>query len=222
MSQADLARALEVTEAAVSRWLSEVAMPSRTNAERLAGVLGVSVDWLLGLPDRRPAGPTLPSSTTRDDWHPLPKVVFAAAGEPIHDLPASTLWYVFHRSWIVRLAGRASSRDEQRFVVVEADKKHVGKSMIPMLRPGAVLLVDRGPGGRGIAEAGEIKQGGLYIVQLDGGLTVKRVFRSEETLTLISDNPDPVAYPPRTVPLRVDVLPRLLVGRVVWLGQAEL
>ena len=45
-----VARALGISVAPVNRWLKGTAMPSRDNVVALAGVLGVSVEYLLGGP----------------------------------------------------------------------------------------------------------------------------------------------------------------------------
>ncbi len=46
LSQSDLARSLSLSQAAVSRWIQGDRTPSSAKWEELAGVLGVSVDWL--------------------------------------------------------------------------------------------------------------------------------------------------------------------------------
>ena len=50
MSAGQVAEALGISVAPVNRWLKGTAMPSRDNVVALAGVLGVSVEYLLGGP----------------------------------------------------------------------------------------------------------------------------------------------------------------------------
>jgi phage repressor protein C with HTH and peptisase S24 domain len=68
-----------------------------------------------------------------------------------------------------------------------------------------------------------VKQGGIYLVQPpDGGLTVKRVYVSDGSLILTSDNPDRTAFPARAVSLKSGrQLQKVLVGRVRWIGHEE-
>lgn len=216
MTQRALAKAVGVEESQVSRWARET-VPRGPTIAKIAAALAVSPEWLFGSarPPERPPSPTKGTEA----WHELPKVAFTAAGDPVHDLPDSTTWYAFHRSWVERRA-KGASEDAQRLVVVQVEKKSLGESMLPGIRPGAILVVDRGPGGEGVAESA-FRPGGLYLVRVDDGLTVKRAFVSEanQILTLISDNPDQVRHPPMPVPLRGVRLQSLLVGKIVWIGQ---
>lgn len=215
---ASIAKAMGLKDtSALSHYVAGRRKPDLAKLTSLARFAKVSADYLLGLDQaERPATPA-----RGEDWHQLPKIAFTAAGEPVERLPADAVWYAFHRSWASKNFGRASLEDEQRLIVVQVEKKHLGESMLPTIKPGAVLVVDRGPGGRGIAETREIKQGAIYLVNPGEGLTVKRVFVSEGILTLASDNPDQKSYPPRPIPLKGKELQRLVVGRVRWIGHEE-
>lgn len=149
-------------------------------------------------------------------------MAFAAAGEPVSDLPADTVWYAFHRSWVERKCGKGAANDDQRLVVIQVEKQHLGESMAPTIRPGAILVVDRGPEGRGITDVKEIKAGAIYVVRPgDEGLTVKRINIDGPNLILTSDNPDRSQHPPRTIHLRARELHKIVIGRVRWIGQEE-
>jgi transcriptional regulator with XRE-family HTH domain len=207
----------------------EPAAATAVGLATIARALGVPGDFLLGLTDSpdgdAPGRPAAAAPEKADDHH-LPKVAFAAAGSPVHDVirKDDTVWYAFHRSWITRKAGRTAPEDEERLIVVQVDKKHLGESMIPTVRPGALLVVDRGPRGQGIASAAELKANRLYLVNIDGGLTVKRVLHTGEKdgmLMLASDNPDRNAYPPRVVRLGRTPLQKVVIGRVIWIGHEE-
>lgn len=222
LNQGSLATAVGKSQSAVSRWLNEGRVPSILTLKRIAEATRESVDALLGIPvrdSRRPA-------PARADDHHLPKVAFTAAGAPVHDVirKDDTIWYAFHRSWISRKAGRTAAEDEERLVVVQVDRKHLGESMVPTVKPGALLVVDRGPRGQGIASPSELKPNRLYLVNIDGGLTVKRVLHTGEKdgmLMLASDNPDRNAYPPRVVRLGRTPLQKVVIGRVIWIGHEE-
>lgn len=182
---------------------------------RLAAALGEPIGALLGEP--QPLRPTPAQPTKGEDWHVLPKVALAAAGEPIADLPDSTTWYSFHRTWVERRA-KGAGDDDQRLVVVELDKKQ--ESMLPSIRPGAILVVDRGPRGEGVVtKPEEIKRGGVYLVRPEGeGLTVKRLYVEGGVLSLVSDNAE--RFPPRPIILKgAGRLQQLVVGKVIWVGQ---
>lgn len=148
LSQRALAKSLAVEESQVSRWMRETA-PRTPTIQRIAKATSVPFDWLLGgMPTfTRPESPVKGA-----DWHELPKVAFAAAGEPIHELPSDTAWYAFHRTWVERRA-KGASHDDQRLVVVEVDKRQ--ESMLPTIRPGAILVVDRGHRGDGVVTKAE-------------------------------------------------------------------
>jgi hypothetical protein len=195
--------------------------------EPLGSLVTEAPPIMIAFSEREPSDYRAPSPAPAppkgDDWHQLPKVAFAAAGSPIHDVirKDETVWYAFHRSWVGRRAGKNAHEDEERLIVVQVDKKHLGESMIPTVRPGALLVVDRGPRGQGIASAAELKPGRLYLVNVEGGLTVKRVLPSEGTLILVSDNPDRTAYPPKVVTMKGRTLQKVVIGRVIWIGHEE-
>lgn len=218
MDQRRLARAVGVSEAAVSDWLRG-AIPRMSKVLMIATATGRPFDWLVGYE----AAAARPEPKKADDWH-LPKVAFAAAGSPIHDVlqDDATTWYAFRRGWIKHLAGGEKGlQDSERFIVVQVDKKHLGESMLPTIRPGAIVVVDRGPRGLGLSERKDIAQGKVYLVNVDGGLTIKRVFVDDGMLVLVGDNSDRERYPPQLVPIKGRELHKIIVGRVVWIGQEE-
>lgn len=58
ISQAELSDTTGISQASISRYLNEVRLPRLTELVMLSLIIGVSVDWLLGLDDRiiRPGG----------------------------------------------------------------------------------------------------------------------------------------------------------------------
>lgn len=52
LSQRSFARRMGVTEGAVSKWVNEEREPQLKALAKMAVVLGVSCDWLVGVPDR--------------------------------------------------------------------------------------------------------------------------------------------------------------------------
>jgi transcriptional regulator with XRE-family HTH domain len=204
-------------ESLVSKWIKGESEPKHAELVAIARAVRRSADYLLGLPE--PARPG-----TQEGTHDLPKVAFASAGEPVHDLPdLPESWYAFHRSWVKRVFGHGALSDDQRLVVVQVERTHLGESMLPTIRPGAILVVDRGPGGHGVRELREVVQGGIYVARPEGdGLTVKRVnVDRDANLILTADNPDRKRYPPRTLFMKGRELQKVLIGRVRWIGQEE-
>lgn len=64
----------------------------------------------------------------------------------------------------------------------------------------------------------------LYLVNVDGGLTVKRVLRTGEKdglPVLVSDNQDRSEYPQTLVKIGKTPLQRVVIGRVIWIGHEE-
>lgn len=225
-----LATALGIDKANVTRWLGGD-VPPLPRVVQIARALGVDWPWLIGVTSdmqgalvvSEPRGTYGPEPKRADDHH-LPRVAFTAAGSPIHDVlqDEATTWYAFRRGWVKHLAGGEKGlHDAERFVVVQVDKKHLGESMIPTIKPGAIVVVDRGARGHGLAERKDIVQGKIYLVNIEGGLTVKRVFLDDGVLVLVADNPDRERYPPTLVQLKGKELHKIIVGRVVWIGQEE-
>lgn len=68
LSQSDVARAVEYTPTAVWNWLQGNTLPRAETLTALAGILGVSEDWLRdgdsSEPEERPAPQQIPSSGT--------------------------------------------------------------------------------------------------------------------------------------------------------------
>ncbi len=81
--------------------------------------------------------------------------------------------------------------------VIEAQ----GESMLPMIAPGDLLLVDRG--NRRVTQ-----RDAIFVLRVDGVLIVKRVARQAGQIVITSDNPD---HP------GVDADGVEIIGRVIWL-----
>lgn len=117
----ELAGRMGVSQAAVSRWASGT-VPEPEQLVRLARALRVSCDYLMGAaPGLDRASSHAPPGQPKhgEDWHELPRVAWTAAGSPVDDLPSSTTWYAFHKSWIVRHWGAQAVEDPERLVVVQ-------------------------------------------------------------------------------------------------------
>ncbi len=184
--------------------------------QSLASAVGVSPQHLISAPTSSSAR----NSTHEDSgqaYEHLPLVGWAAAGEPRLDAADGTQRYAFSRSTLQKWC-RGKSPDKDRLCLVRVTKGHHGESMLPTIRPGAVIVVDRGPRGEGLSS---VEDGKIYLVRPpgdEGGLAVKRVFKERRTIILSSDNRD---VRPFTVDMKGRSLKDVLVGRVVWIGQEE-
>lgn len=211
-----------VSSETLSRWRNgrRKPNPDLDTLTRLSRAMGCDVIDLLAYPTQLATPTYTPPPAGWERFIKLPKVAWAAAGEPLVRIDDHTAFYAFHRDWITRVRGKGL--DENRLVVVQVDKGALGESMLPTIRPGALLVVDRGPHGQGWPDVRDLKPAGLYVVRPDEeGLTVKRIFRDGEHLLLMPDNPDRERFQPRLVPLKGRRLQHLIVGRVRWIGHEE-
>lgn len=122
----------------------------------------------------------------------------AGGGQAIHD-DSVVDHLAFKRDWI-----RSDlDLDPEHLALIEVH----GDSMVPTLKDGDLILVDLRNGKR--------RNAGVYVIQLDGHLLVKRLNRKlDGSVEVISDNP---AYPPEVLgPEAADLLH--VIGRVVWSG----
>ena len=104
----------------------------------------------------------------------------------------------FDRAWLRR---SASTPDAVSIIQVQ------GHSMMPTLRPGDDILVDRGDSGIRLRD-------GIYVLRVDDVLIVKRIVTAPVggQITIRSDNPD---YPDWE---NVDPAGVTVIGRVIWSG----
>ena len=92
-------------------------------------------------------------------------------------------------------------------------------SMVPMIRPGDVVLIDQNIQRRRHPSAGRIYAINYApLIGTEGG-ALQRVELSGRTLILSADNPDKAAHPTRTFDTTGTNLPDVLVGQVVWIGR---
>ncbi len=82
-----------------------------------------------------------------------------------------------------------------------------GDSMEPEIRDGDVAVIDPNQ---------EVSNGKKAVVSVDGGVLVKRIYRQNGTVTLVSDNPE---YPP--IVIKSSDFPIYLLGKVVWILKRE-
>ncbi len=112
------------------------------------------------------------------------------------------------RSFVWIYAPALSERRCHRLIAVQISEKD-GDSMMPLLYPGDIVLIDRDD------PAGDIltfKSGAVYAIRTgDGGCAVKRLYKSNNGLIVGSDNRK---YAPQNA--WSQNLIELIIGRVVW------
>ena len=198
-----------LSNAIFTRWFDGQRPPNPTlkTMQALASVLGVHLTELLTddpLPVDESAFLTVPLLRDR-----------AAAGQPrvvssevITQLPFTRYW-LRKRLGVIPRAGR--------LVLIRVDKGWLGESMLPTIAPGSMLLVDRGPGGEGLTS---IEDGRVYLLAIDDGLTVKRVYQVDHHLVACPDNTT-ADHRPFVVEMKGKRLQDVVKGRVIWVANQD-
>ncbi len=190
-----------VSPSAFRKWLRGDAEPSRERLVALAQAAGVSVGWLAGGEGPAPRFVGAASGTARPDPHDyvlLPKrPESAAAGAESPPPVGSAEFIAFRHDWI-----RSEFGIEPDLLGMETA---VGKSMLPSIQDGDLLLVD--------TTENRFRSFGVYVLEIAGERLVKRVQpKLDGSLTLISDN---AAYEAEHVaPAQAGEI--RVIGRVLW------
>lgn len=136
----------------------------------------------------------IPREDEFDDYLAVPLVedrIAAGAGRVVRDEIRSLVWV--YRPEVGR---------RRNLVAVQVGKKE--KSMIPTIQPGAIVILDR--------DDRIIKKKGVYCVRTERETcAVKRVHKMNDTILLLSDNPE--YLPMKAYTNDTD---ELIIGRVIW------
>ncbi len=209
-----LARAAGVTWANLTRYERGENEPGASRVFEMAKALGVSVDWLLGrtgareVPGVEPLGVAFSMSDNLqtpgrvDDAEfravPLVSGSIAAGSARIVDEEIEE-YAIIHVS---QLAGRGD------LVAVRVDRE-MGRSMVPLIQPGAVVAIDR--------RDKAIVPDGVYAVRDEsGGCTLKRLQWTPPRLWLVPENREEAVT---HIDLDGEEPSERIVGRVVWAYQ---
>ncbi|MBT3353173.1 MAG: LexA family transcriptional regulator [Nitrospinaceae bacterium] len=209
-----LARISGISWANLARYEEGENEPSAGKLLCIAEALGVSVDWILGREGAKEsvvAGPvdvTIRMSSNiqgsgivdESEFRAVPLVsgTIAAGSARIVDENIDE-YALIH---ISQITGRSD------LVAVRVDLE-MGRSMLPLIQPGAVVVIDR--------QDNLIIPDGMYAVRdHSGGCTLKRLQWTAPRLWLVPENRDePVAH----IDLDVEGPEKYIVGRVVWAYQ---
>ncbi len=188
--------------------------PSAGKLLQIAEALGASADWLLGRRGgqvSREAGPVEvsvrlsdniqgPGRVDESDFRAVPLVagVIAAGSARIVDEDIEE-YALIHVS---QVTGRAD-------LVAVRVSREMGRSMMPLIQPGAVVVIDR--------RDKEIASHGVYAVRDEtGGCTLKRLQWTPPRLWLVPENRDePVVH----IQIDSGAPEDRIIGRVVWAYQ---
>ncbi len=214
LNRNQLARAAGVTWANLTRYEQGENEPSAGRLFELARVLDVSVDWLLGRAGAQETpgvGPlsvslrmsdSLQASGRVDDAEfravPLVSGSIAAGNARIVDEEIEEYALVH----VSQIAGRGD------LVSVRVDRE-MGRSMLPLIQPGAVVVIDR--------RDKRIVPEGIYAVRDEsGGCTLKRLQWTPPRLWLVPENREEAVT---HIDLDAEEPAERIVGRVVWAYQ---
>ena len=193
LTQQQLAELIGVSRSTVAMWETGEHQPDLDTVSKLATILKVSVDFLLGkTEDPTPLEQRLKDQPWYVELRPIPVYNGANAGD-IGTFP-----------------------DDRNIVMwISVPKKGPGKygvivhgdSMEPDIKDGDIVVIDPDVA---------IDNGSKVIVIIDGQAYVKKIYFQNNVIVLQSLNS---RYPPITIPRRkMDVY---VVGRVVWVVKRE-
>ena len=192
ISQKELAARIGMQESGMSKLLSgRTNNPRSVTLKTIADALGVDVRELLDV------GGSLPETGDfQRDYVQIPHCDVAGCdGAPDIDGQKFMGFLCFRRDWL-----QEKHLDVDRLAVITAK----GDSMLPTIKPGAVLLVD--------LRMQEVLHDGLYVMRYGGQLHCKRVLVEPERIQVKSDNPAYGFFYCAEHEVKI-------IGRVVWAGQ---
>lgn len=189
LSQLDLANAIGTTQQQVAKWESGKVDPRVSSLEKIAGALGVSLSFLLGLDDDPNFISVRPVPTVR-----VPILGRIAAGTPREAFATSDEWHDTPVSLV-------EHREECFWLVV------AGNSMNRLFPEGSLVLID---------PDAEVRDGDVAAVFVNGDdATIKRIEYDSGIVTLYPESYD-TEYRPRVIDQSDPDAPSFhAIGRVV-------
>lgn len=198
-SDTDLNKSADITNGVITGWRKRGTIPYKEVYEA-SRKTGYSMDWILtgkGLPQTDKIQIT---SEDNDYCHISQYSIEASAGQgALVEAENIDQHLAFKESWL-----RKSGINPANLIAIYAR----GDSMEPTIFSGDSLVIDK-------TRDTVTSDGGIYVINYDGELFVKRVQKQLDGLVAItSDNKN---YQPMTIP--VESLSKLkIIGRVVWSG----
>jgi len=205
IKQKELAEKLKVSATIISAYEKGKRMPSRKMVEKIAKFFNVSTDYLLGNTD----DPTLSS---------LKEIVKSFIGESkqkekhleklklrlvaVYDGANAGKTGIFPNDTVIQSFATIPIDSPGSYGVIVH-----GDSMEPAISDGDIVIVDPNQ---------DVPNGKKGVVFVDGGVLIKRIYRHNDSVSLVSDNPE---YPP--IVIKSSELPVYLLGKVVFVLKRE-
>lgn len=212
ITQAELAKQLNVTQQAVGRWERSITSPDYDTLKNLAIIFHVTIDYLLGASDSPTGTLMLPNKTPAqlilgDKYQPSPKVsqdaIIHSYKIPILGRVAAGLPIEAHEEILgYQYINEKYRNDGYNYFALRIS----GKSMEPTIMDGDIVIVRQQP---------TVDSGDIAIVLVDGeDATAKEVKESPEGVTLIGHNV--AVYTPHFYSNKdIQELPVQIIGRVM-------
>ncbi|MBJ7539266.1 LexA family transcriptional regulator [Marinomonas transparens] len=196
---ADLAKKIDSTSAIISAWKKRNTIPYKEVYET-SRTTGYSMDWILTGQGMKQTDKIQVIPEDNDYCHISQYSIEASAGQgALVEAENIDQHLAFKESWL-----RKSGINPANLIAIYAR----GDSMEPTIFSGDSLVIDK-------TKDTVTSDGGVYVINYDGELFVKRVQKQLDGLVAItSDNKN---YQPMTIP--IEGLTKLkIIGRVVWSG----
>lgn len=200
-SKAELSRKLSMSRATIGMWLNGNNKPSGDNLLKLAEALECSPEWLQ-TGKLSPIAAPVQNSAQQYSMIPMLDVELAAGHgsyaeqeRAVDHVPISTEW-IFQQEYY---------ESDLKVVAVKGD------SMTPRLHDGDLVLIN-------LAENRPVHNG-VYAIELEGELKIKRILRPDQWNTIISS--DNEEYAP--IPIQNTEISQLrIIGRAVKVVMGDL
>jgi phage repressor protein C with HTH and peptisase S24 domain len=196
---AELARVLDVTSSVVANWKKRETIPYKEVYET-SRKTGYSMDWILTGQGVKQTDKIQVIPEADDYCHISQYSIEASAGQgALVEAENIDQHLAFKESWL-----RKSVINTENLIAIYAP----GDSMEPTIYSGDSLVIDK-------TKDTVTSDGGVYVINYDGELFVKRVQKQLDGLVAItSDNKN---YRDMTIPVQ-DLSKLKIIGRVVWSG----
>jgi phage repressor protein C with HTH and peptisase S24 domain len=177
-------------------------IPGADLLARLAGVVECDPGWLLtgeGTQQKSTERTDL-NSLNMEDFVFVPRYNFEASGDSVINSEQIVDHLAFKADWVHK---ELDTKPENLLLI-----HSMGDSMEPTIRSGDLLLVDR--------NKSRVKGDGIYLINLDDGLMVKRIeWLLGGSVVIRGDNT--AISREQTLP-STDLEKLHILGRVVWIG----
>ena len=190
MTQSQLAEKLGKAESSVSMWISGKMTPRMGVIQKMADIFGITTDQLIFGDDYLE-----PISIEFNDYFPLYYCVNLSAGSPDELLKGDPDAIVYVPIKFQHMKDR-----------IHAFKIN-GDSMNNVIPDGSIVVVED------VSHLSKIPDGKIVVAWINGEVTIKRLYITEFTISLVPDSNNK-SFKPITVELGDDTVK--IIGRVLW------